>query len=119
MIRAFPAGHAVVMLPNGEQLKVVFHQRESQHPSNTPTVRALMRRLFPPQPEQESAPEQQPTPITRKPRARKVVVQSIHAALEHDSDLSPMELAARIGCDLDTAKAARMSYFYGSMATAQ
>ncbi|MBA2393049.1 MAG: ATP-binding protein [Ktedonobacteraceae bacterium] len=126
MIRAFPAGHAVVMLPNGEQLKVVFHQRESQHPSNTPTVRALMRRLFPSQPEQASAPEPEPTPITRKPRARKVVVpeqpevvQSIHAALEHDSDLSPMELAARIGCDLDTAKAARMSYFYGNMAAAQ
>lgn len=125
MIRSFPAGHAVVVLANGEQLKVIFHQRESQHPSNTPTVRALMRRLFP-QPEQESTPEQQPTPITRKPRARKpvepeqpTVVQLIHAALEEDSNLSPVELAACIGCDLETAKAARTSYFYGNMASAQ
>jgi hypothetical protein len=41
------------------------------------------------------------------------VTLQIHAALEHDEDLSPMELVSKFGCDLETAKQARMGFFYG------
>jgi len=116
-IRSFPAGYALVVLPSGEQVKVQFHARESRHTSNTPTVRDLMRRL---QAEEVSA----PAPADKKPRSRKnhkftsEIEDQIYAALEHDSDLSPMELTARYGCSLEVAKQARHNFFYGNLGEA-
>jgi hypothetical protein len=51
-----------------------------------------------------------------RPRKQKAPVLSveftrIYQALEHNCDLSPMELAARAGCGLETAKQARAAYF--------
>src|SRR6266487_28536 len=110
-IRAFTPGRALVVLPAGEQIKVTFHTRQSQHPSHTPTVRALMARLA----------ESTKAPAPRKPPARKQPVlspqlEAIHAALEQDSGLSPYELVQRIGCDLETAKEALVSFFHGPSA---
>lgn len=161
MVRAFPAGHAIVLLPNGEQIKVLFSQRESQHPSNTPTVRALLCRLgqvpmSKPLPAMSEIPGCKPVlpvseiptskPVssvvcekpTRKPvlpgreapvckpvpsvyekptrrssRSVSPEVQDVHMALECDSGLSPVELAALCGCSLEMAKEARMRFFYG------
>jgi hypothetical protein len=124
-IRAFTPGRAVVVLPDGTQHKVTFYPRQSQHPGTTPTVRGLMARLGL---DQAPAPAPAPAPATqepepaarqeRKPRTAKQPVvtlspyqERIYAALEGDSGLSPMELAARTGCDLDTAKQARAAWF--------
>jgi hypothetical protein len=45
VIRAFPTGKAIVVLPGCEQITTTFHPRESTHTSNTPSVRALVKRL--------------------------------------------------------------------------
>jgi hypothetical protein len=111
MIRSFSAGRAVVVLPDGSQVKVTFHPRISAHPSGTPTVRALMQRL--------AASREVPTscrPRQLKPTVRSSEVERIYAALEQDSGLSPLELVARFGCDLETAKQALVNFFYGSSA---
>lgn len=42
---AFEPGRAIIVLPNGQQIKTTFHQRESQHTSHTPTVSAALARL--------------------------------------------------------------------------
>jgi hypothetical protein len=111
-IRSFPAGKAVIVLPDGSQVKAQFHPRESRHPSATPTVRALMARLAP-QPEEAPAPERNKGGRPRKQPAPVLppAYERIYSALDRDCDLSPMELAARAGCDLDTAKEARAAYF--------
>jgi hypothetical protein len=59
IVRSFPAGRAVVVLPSGEQIKTTFHQRDSKHPSNTPTVRALVKRL---------GPQEEPAPTAAAPQ---------------------------------------------------
>lgn len=112
-VRSFPAGKALVVLPNGEQVSVQFHARESKHASNTPTVRGLMRRL-------QSAAQEVSAPASKSKKARRrkrqpvcsPEVAAIHTALEHDSDLSPTELAARCRCSLEVAKQARTDFFY-------
>lgn len=114
MIRSFAAGKAIVVLPDGSQTKVQFHARESEHPSHTPTVRNLVRRILVEQSAQE--------PVQRRPRTPKRTVfpsdvERIHAALEQDSGLSPYELVACTGCDLDTAKQALVSFFYSGNLT--
>jgi len=208
-IRAFPAGKAIVLLPNGERIKTTFNQRESKHTSNTPTVRALMASLaqqpivLPQEPIEDErtheAPEAAPVAFcescgkaieeiapTGRPRkycndickganhrkrhkgdkeqalrtllaenpgytvsqmqiltgyslrdVERIVtriqdtkvkqapsvetnpnaVQQIRDALEHDSDLSPMELAQRFQCDLELAKQTRTAFFYGNIAS--
>jgi hypothetical protein len=41
-IQAFPKGKAVVILPDGGQQLVQFHERESEHPSHTPLTQAAL-----------------------------------------------------------------------------
>jgi len=111
-VRAFAPGRAVVVLPNGEQLKVTFHPRASQHPSTTPTVRGLMARLA----RESTPPRKQRKPHVQEAPALPPEVAAIHAALEQNSGLSPYELMQRTGCDLDTAKQGLMSFFYSPSA---
>lgn len=115
MIRSFSAGKAIIILPDGVQVKTQFYPRESAHPSHTPTVRALVQRLMA---TEQPAKKARKSGQSRKRKAKPVLspeVESIYAALEHDSDLSPMELATRFRCSLETAKAARNSFFYGNL----
>jgi len=116
-IRSFPAGKALVVLPSGEQISVQFHPRESKHTGKTPTVRDLLCRL---QREAQAVSIPAKTKAPRKlcaPKPQPVLSpdQRIYTALEHDSNLSPMELAACLGCDLEVAKQARHDFFYGQM----
>jgi hypothetical protein len=121
MIRSFSAGQAIVLLPSGERLKTTFHPRESKHASNTPTVRGLLHRLQAEQTPPVPCATEPARPVARKKYTRKarVVVtnvhESIHAALEKDSGLSPYELMSRFQCSLEVAKDARHSFFYGSL----
>lgn len=69
--------------------------------------------------EQQHTQVEQPQPERKHRRVKKAPVApipnitlQIHAALEHDEDLSPVELMNRFTCDLETAKQARMSFFY-------
>jgi hypothetical protein len=136
-IRSFEAGRAIVVLP-GEQIMTTFYQRETTHTSHTPTVRALLRRLAPygstPRPavtdaglaatcdgseEVTEAPKSQRRQRTNKQPEKQPELSpeaAIYAALEQDSGLSPYELMARTGCDLDTAKRGLVSFFYGKSA---
>jgi hypothetical protein len=136
-IRTFEAGRAIVVLPSGEQITTTFHQRETTHTSHTPTVRALLRRLTPNSDARPavtndgqaatcdgsedvtkaSGPQRRPR-VPKQPEVSPEVA-AIHAALEVDSHLSPMELAARFGCDLEIAKQALVSFFYGSAPTVE
>lgn len=117
-IRSLLPGRAIIVLPNGEQVKTAFYQRESKHPSNTPSVRGLLARLGESAPApQPAAPQECKKQTGGRPRKQPAAptlpphYERIYAALDKDSGLSPYELVARIGCDLETAKQARYTYF--------
>jgi hypothetical protein len=78
--------HAPAPLKVGEQEK-----------AETPGVLPQKRRV-----------KKSPVPVDN---AQSALKQSIHMALDEDSYLAPSDLARRFGCDLETAKEHRMSFF--------
>lgn len=145
MIRGFPAGKAIVILPSGQQIKTQFYPQESVHPSHTPTVRALMTtaptgnaasqptktrtRKTAPASQEQTTQATQPrkrkaatattsivTQLAAREQERQRVFTEIHKLLDHNADLSPMELAWKANCELELAKEARTAYFTFNLA---
>lgn len=129
-IAAYPCGKAVVLLPDGSQLRVQFHARQSEHVSHAPQVQAALikfatqsldvstvpmreevasveaeerHQVVPPPPRHKVTPERPPqdAPVTKR----------IAALLEQDPTLSPAELSRRLGCSEAGANKARRAYF--------
>jgi hypothetical protein len=127
MIRSFTAGKAIVVMPDGTQVKTQFHPRETAHPSVTPTVRALVARLSEAKTttkdQKAHKPRRKATDVTIPPaepwdEARPTTMEEareqhakVIAALDRDSGLSPMELAEQCQVSLTVAKMARIVYF--------
>jgi hypothetical protein len=108
-IRVFEPGRAIIVLPSGEQITTTFRPHETVHTSHTPTVRGLLARLAHESPPQ--GPMSPPSPRHQPELSPEVA--AVYVALEQESRLSPTELAARCGCDVETAKQALVSFFSG------
>lgn len=130
-IAAFPAGRAIVVLPNGSQKVVNFHTRQSEHKSHTPTVDAALARYssmaVPSQPygplgESVAVVEASPAPVAivkpveiqhaAKPvTAVKGTVKGktegqakMRRLLKRNPNCTPSELAAKIGVSSQTIR---------------
>jgi hypothetical protein len=128
-IRAYPAGKAIVILPDGTQHRVQFDQRQSEHVSHTPRSQAAIAKFAQASIDldtirmvdlSEPAPSSQapgkPKAPAKPARAEKVSAQPgkakhapairnrVFTLLEEDPARTPRQLAAIIGCPTNTAQ---------------
>src|SRR6266567_5507996 len=123
-IQAYPSGKAVVILPDGSQHRVQFHQRESEHKGHTPQAQAALVKFAAlhidvsalPMREmaaQASAPVEQaarPGKGKQAPTA-KTVTEQLYDLLAVDPSLRPADLLRVTGCSDGLASRAHRVYF--------
>jgi len=130
-IQAYPSGKAIVILPDGSQHKVQFHERQSEHVSHTPQAQAAlvkfaaleidvttvpMRDLTTPAPVEQQGragagtSAQQPGKGKQAPTA-KTVTERVHDLLTVNPALRVVDLMKLAGCGKTTASRARSAYF--------
>ena len=123
-IQAYPSGKAIVILPDGSQQRLQFHERESEHKGHTPQAQAALVKFAAlhidvsalPMREmaaQASAPvEQAARPGQRRqaPTA-KTVTEQLYELLAVDPSLRPADLLRVTGCSDGLASRAHRVYF--------
>ncbi len=123
-IQAYPSGKAVVILPDGSQHRVQFHQRESEHKGHTPQAQAALVKFAAlhidvsalPMREmaaQASAPVEQaarPGKGKQAPTAR-TVTEHLSDLLAVDPSLRAVDLTRLTGCSEGLASRAHRVYF--------
>ncbi len=130
VIQAFPSGRALVILPDGSQHRVQFHERQSAHVSHTPQAHTALVTFAAMQidvaslpmrdltassaPVEQGHPSRQPGahPQQGKPRTPpQPVTEQVYALLARDPALRPVDLMRLAGCSHTTASHARITYF--------
>ena len=128
-IQAYPSGKAIVILPDGSQHKVQFHQRQSEHVSHTPQAQAalvkfaalaidvstlpmrdLTASMQPDQVQKASRQTAQPGKGKQAPSA-KTVTEQVHELLAVNPALRVVDLMKLVGCSQTAASRARIAYF--------
>ncbi len=124
-IQAYPSGKAVVILPDGSQHRVQFHQRESEHKGHTPQAQSALVKFAAlhidvsalPMREmaaQASAPaEQAARPGQRRQQAptARTVTEHLYDLLAVDPTLRAADLTRLTGCSSGLASRAHRVYF--------
>ena len=126
-IQAYPSGKAIVILPDGSQHKVQFHQRQSEHVSHTPQaalvkfaaleidvstlpMRDMTAPMQPDQVQKASRQTAQPGNGKQAPSA-KTVTERVHELLSVNPALRVVDLMKLVGCSQTAASRTRIAYF--------
>lgn len=121
-IAAFPSGRAIVLLPDGSQHKVQFHQRQSEHVSQTPQAQTALVKFATMQIDVAAIPMRDLTASlqpehkspyqSRKPAAapHQPITDQVYDLLSRNPTLRVVDLMKLAGCSKTTASRARMAF---------
>lgn len=125
-LRAFGQGRAFVILPDGSQHRVQFHERQSEHGSHTPRVQTAlvkfaatvdlstlpMRDLTAPtQTAQAHRQQTMASGTAKRTPPPQTATERIADFLSVNPTLRPCELMRLVGCSKQHAARARLQYF--------